>query len=149
MTILEGIQEAHEATGLDADRLSFASLQEFNSFTDSFRFADYPRNVVVPPRITGTLLNNRTKEILLIRGWFLTRISQDTNNFRRVSIEPTYIAPMRQLARKFVRKLADIDINDPEVVPISYTIDSEYQFLKDHLFGVSYTINLPIYSYVC
>lgn len=144
MTILEAIQEAHLATGLAAVRLTFADLTEFNSFTDSFQFADYPRNIVSPPNLNGTLLNNRSKEIVTIQGWMMTRISQDTNTFRSVSIEPTYTSPMRALARKFVLKLAATDITDPEVEPINYTIRPEYMFLKDHLFGVSYVINWPI-----
>lgn len=149
MTILEAIQEAHAAAGIAPASLAFAQLQEFNSFMDSFQFSDYPVNVVVPVGIRGTFMNNRVKDIATVRGWMLTRISEDTNNFRSVQIEPVYINPMRVLAKRFLRQLLETDIIDPEVEPVTYTIDPEYMFLTAHLFGVSYSISLPLRDNVC
>lgn len=151
MTILEAIQEANTAAGVASGSLAFASLQEFNSFMDSFEFSDYPVNVVVPVPLAGriTMTAYRIKDVATISGWMLTRIAQDTNNFRSVAIEPTYIAPMRTLAKKFIVALCNTDIIDTEVEEVSYTITPEYQFLSAHLFGVSYSVSLPVLARVC
>lgn len=150
MTLLEAIQEANTAAGIDAGSLAFAQLQEFNSFMDSFEFDDYPVNVVVPIEINGVITEPyRIKDVAVIQGWMLTRIAQDTNDYRSVQIEPTYINPMRILAKKFMVALLNTDIIDPEVSNVSYSIMPEYQFLNAHLFGVSYRINLPVHSRVC
>lgn len=74
----------------------------------------------------------------------VTRINQDTNDYRSVKIEPDYIAPMRAAARTFLRKLTESDLTNPEVGDISYRIGSEYQWLSTHLFGVFYTMRWPV-----
>lgn len=148
MTILEAIQEANTVAGIDT--LAFANLTEFNSFMDGFSFSDYPVNVVIPVEINGVITEPyRIKDTAVITGWVLTRLSQDTNNYRSVHIEPTYINPMRTLAKKFMVALLDTDIVDPEVKDVSYNIKPEYAFLKAHLFGVSYRMNMPVHSRVC
>lgn len=150
MTILEAIKDASIAAGIEPGALAFAQLQEFNSFLDSFKFKDYPVNVVLPVELNGTVkVPMRCKETLLIRGWMLTRIRKDTSNYRSVDIEPTYINPMRTMARKFLGALLDTDIVDPETSDVPYSIKSEYMFLSAHLFGVSYSINLPVYTRIC
>ncbi len=147
MSILDALEEANKEAKIKT--LSFANLQEFNSFIDSFKFLDFPVNVVVPVPISGQFLDNRVKDVAQIQGWMLTRISQDTNDYRSVKIEPDYIDPMRRLAKKFLHKLIDTDIVDSEVTAINYTIRPEYMFLATHCFGVSYTINLPLIDNVC
>lgn len=147
ITILEALTEANKEAGIKT--FSFANLQEFNSFIDSFKALDYPINVIVPIPLTGNLLPNRTKDNLSIQGWMLTRIKEDTNNYRSSKIEEDYINPMRRLAKKFLVKLCESDIVDPEVDNIAYSIKPEYMFLATHVFGVSYTCTLPINSNVC
>jgi hypothetical protein len=147
MTILEAIQEATDASG--AKGLSFANLQEFNAFNDSFAFEEYSRNVVVPFKINYTFTNNRVKGILILQGWMITRINQDTNDWRSVQLEPDYINPMREQAVKFLKHLLSSDIVDPEIENVTATITPEYMWLKDHLFGVSYQANIPISKMVC
>lgn len=147
MSILEAIEEANIATKNKG--LSFASLQEFNSFKDSFTHLEYPRNVVVPFALQGTFLSNRSNDIILIQGWMLTRLKEDTNDFRSVKIEPDYIAPMRSMARKFLIHLINSDLTNPEVQNVSYSIRPEYMFLDAHLFGVSYQMSWPINSKLC
>ena len=147
MTILETLESATLSAGMKG--LSFANLQELNSFLDSFNFQDYPRNVIVPFTVNGTVKNNRLKEVLPIRGWVLRRIAQDTNDFRSVKIEPEYIDPMRVLARAFIKELLASDLVDAEVEDVTYTITAEYMFLSAHLFGVSYQINWPITGKIC
>lgn len=147
MTILETIQQATNDAGFKG--LSFANLQEFNAFMDSFQFEEYPRNVVVPFNTTGRIASNRIKSVLTIQGWALTRISQDTNDWRSVELEPLYMQPMREKVRKFFLSLVNSDILDPEVSDISFTTKPEYMFLAAHLFGISYTISLPISQKLC
>ena len=147
MTILEALEEANKAAGIKT--FSFANIQEFNAFIDSFKGLDYPVNVVVPVNISGVFLNNMVKDVAAIQGWMLTRLQQDTDNFRSIKIEPDYIDPMRRKAKKFLRALLDTDIVDSEVESVSYTIRPEYKFLATNTFGVSYTMNLPILDHVC
>ena len=147
MTLLEALQEANQITGIKG--LSFANLQEFASFQDSFNFQDWPRNIVVPIVLDGTLKSNRSDEFINIQGWMVTRINQDTNDYRSVKIEPDFITPMRAAARKFIRNLAESDLTNPEVEDISYRIGSEYQWLHSHLFGVFYTMRWPVRAGIC
>ena len=147
MTILQAIQEANTAAGIK--NLAFADLTEFNSFKDGFNELDYPINVVVPFTVNSLFLNNRIKDSVLIRGWVLTRLREDTNDFRRIKIEPDYINPMRIAAKKFVRRLLDSEVIDSEVEGVNASFVPEYQFLDAHLFGVSYSFTLPTKSHIC
>lgn len=148
MTIIETINEATETAGFKG--LSFANLQEFNAFMDSFNFNEYPRNVVVPYNLNGSITEQgRKKKVIPLQGWALTRISQDTNDWRSIDLEKDYIQPMRVLAEKFIVQLVNSDLTDSEVRDISYSIKPEYMFLNSHLFGVSYTVNWPITGTIC
>lgn len=147
MSILEELQQAN--TAAKVKDLSFANLQEFNSFMDSFTFLEYPRNVVVPFSLNGTFAGNRVKDVIPLQGWMLTRIKEDTNDWRSVKLEPDYIAPMRSLARKFLIQLLNSDLTDPEVANVTYQIVPEYMFLSSHLFGVSYRMNWPVAGKLC
>lgn len=148
ITILEAITLANTDAGIP--NLSFANLQEFNAFhVDSFNYEDWPRNVVVPFDINGNFDGIRAVETLVLRGWVLRRIPEDTNDWRSVQVEPLYIEPMRVLARKFIRRVLDSEIIDAEREQATYTLRAEYMFLSSHLFGVSYQAQIPIMKNVC
>lgn len=147
MTILEQLEAANKIQGIKG--LSFASAQEFNAFKESFNFLDYPRNVVVPITLDGTFGNARPSEIFLIQGWMITRLNQDTNDFRSLKIEPDYIEPMRQAARIFMRNLVFSQLTDNQTPNVSYRITPEYMWTDAHLFGVSYTLRWPVQSKYC
>ena len=147
MSIIEILKSATDTAGFKG--LSFANLQEFNGFLDSFNFQDYPRNVIVPYQINGTLLNNRFKKVIPLQGWALVRIPEDTNDWRSINLEVDHIQPMRVKVEKFIKEIINSDVTDAEVENVTYTIRPEYMFLKAHLFGVSYTINWPIASKYC
>ncbi len=147
MTVLEALTEANNIHYIKG--LSFAALAEFNSFKDSFTFNDWPRNVVVPIPLDGTVQPSRTSEQLLIQGWMLTRINEDTNDYRSIKIEPDYIEPMRKAARTFILNLINTDLTDPQVTNINYRIVPEYKFTDAHLFGVSYQLRWPINGKLC
>lgn len=145
MTLLQALEDANSAVkGIKG--LTFANIQEFNSFVDSFKFPDWPRNIVVPIVLDGTFKEGdaRPHEFINLQGWMVTRINQDTNDYRSAKIEPDYIAPMRAAARLFLTKLVESDLTNPEVKDISYRIGSEYQWLSTHLFGVFYTMRWPV-----
>lgn len=151
MTLLQALEEANQ-TVKGIKGLTFANIQEFNSFQDSFNFQDWPRNIVVPIVLDGSIGGprvTRITEIVRIQGWMVTRINQDTNDYRSVKIEPDFIAPMRAAARKFIIALSNSDITDAETTTISYRIGSEYQWLHSHLFGVHYTMNWPVRAGIC
>lgn len=148
MSILEALIEANNNVG-GIKKMAFANLQEWNSFKDSFTFLEYPVNVVTPFTVSSLFKDNRIKDTVTIQGWMITRISEDTNDYRSLDLEPKYIDPMRQLAKKFVRRLLDSDIIDSEVTDVTVRIVPEYQWLNAHLFGVSYSVNLPISSRLC
>jgi hypothetical protein len=103
----------------------------------------------VPFTVNSQFLSRGIKNSVLIRGWVLTRLREDTNDFRSLKIEPDYINPMRELAMTFVRRLLDSDVIDSEVENVNATFVPEYQFLDSHLFGVSYSLTLPTKAHIC
>jgi hypothetical protein len=147
MTILETLLEANIAAKIK--KLSFANLQEFNSYHDSFTFLDYPVNVLIPFNLTGRILNNRVKKVVTIEGFVFTRYNQDTNDTRSPEVERDFVGPMRELAEKFIKHLANSDMIDPEVEPIVYTIRREQMYLASHLVGVYYRVDLPVHGKIC
>jgi hypothetical protein len=147
VTILQAAQEANTAAGIR--NFAFANLTEFNSFKDGFNELEYPINVMVPFTVNSQFLSRGIKNSVIIRGWVLTRLREDTNDFRSLKIEPDYINPMRVLAMTFVRRLLDSDVIDSEVENVNATFVPEYQFLDSHLFGVSYSLTLPTKAHIC
>lgn len=148
MTVIETFQQASDDAGFKG--VSYANLQEFNAFMDSFTFLEMtPRNIIVPYTLNGRLKNNRKKKVITVQGWALTRIAEDTNDWRSLGLEIDYINNLREMAEKFLVNLANSDITDPEVEDIQYSIRPEYMFLAAHLFGVSYTIQWPVTGKIC
>jgi|SRR6478609_153886 hypothetical protein len=124
--------------------LKYARIENFNAFKNSFVTQDYPVNVVVPIPESGTNTGNQLKTVLQIQGWILTLIPDDVAASMDDEKAEEYIGPLRIQARKFLNGLGYIKIVDPEVRNIVHTIKPEYAFLDMLLFGVSYTINLPV-----
>lgn len=148
-TILEAVTQANTNAGIRT--LSFANLQEFQSFMDSFTFQEWPVNVLVPFTVNGTtnMDNGIRNAVVLLQGWVLTRVKEDPNDYRSKAFEEKYLNPMRTLAKKFIKQVINSDIVDRNVSSITDTIVPEYMFLNAHTFGVSYTLNLPIRDNVC
>ncbi len=143
-TILETAEQANIDAGIRT--LSFANLQEFQSFMDSFTFQEWPVNVLVPFTVNGTTNMNTgiRKAVVLLQGWVLTRVPEEPNDYRSKAYEAKYLNPMRVLAKKFIKSMVNSDIVDRDVDSISDAIVPEYMFLNAHTFGVSYTLSLPI-----
>ena len=148
-TILEAVTAANTTAGIRT--MSFANLQEFQSFMDSFTFSEYPVNVLVPFTVNGTtsMSNGIRHAVVVLQGWVLTRVTEDPNDYRSKAMEEKYLNPMRTLAKKFIKSMTNSDIVDRNVDTISDTIAPEYKFLNAQTFGVSYTLNLPILDNVC
>lgn len=147
MTILEEIEIANCAAGIKT--FSFASLKEWNSFIDSFEFLDYPAHLIVPFNVPFSLSKGRRTATIPLQGWIMTRIEQDTTVYRTKEVESEYLEPMRKLAWKFLKELSNSDIINPETDEITGSVNPEYAFITAGLFGVSYTINLPITQNIC
>lgn len=147
MTMLEAIQEANDTAKIR--NLSFANIQEFQSFLESFRFDDFPANVVVPFTFNGKRRSGTNKSVVPLQGWVLQRIPEDTNDYRSIKIQERYMEPMRLLAIKFINAILDTDIIDPEKDDIDWSVKPEYAFLPSGLFGCSYTANIPIDETIC
>ena len=147
MTVLESIEQANTDAGIR--KLSFANIQEFQSFMDSFKFVEWPVNVVVPFTSNGTTLNDRRKAVIPLQGWVLTRITERPEDLRTKAAEEKYLQPMRVLAIKFIKNLLVSEIINPEAGAVTDTIKPEYLFLNAQVFGVSYQLNVPIIENVC
>lgn len=149
-TPLQVIEQANQDAGITAP--VFASLKEFNSFIDSFNELDYPANVIIPFQNNGTWLNGRRKGVIPLRGWILTPLQEDPNNYRTAKIESEYLAPMRKKAKAFIRSVIDSDLTDTEIESITDQIIPEYGFLQNvnrPLFGVQYILNWPVVESIC
>jgi hypothetical protein len=146
-TILDAIKEANDEAEIPT--LAFANIREFNAFMDSFNYSDYPVNIVVPFTSNGTHIGGRRKAVIPLQGWVLRRIPEDPLDLRSVKAEMEYIQPMRAKAIRFISKLLDTDVIDPEIESVTDSIRSEYAFLAAHLFGVSYTVNIPVVEITC
>ena len=147
MTMLEAIIEANDTAKIR--KLSFAKIDEFQSFMDSFKFVDYPAHLVVPPSWNGRRSNGQNKVQIPFQGWVITRIPEDTNDYRSIKIEENYIAPMRSYAIKYINAFLDTDIIDPEVEEVAWSVNPEYSLTQVGVFGVSYTFNPPINTTLC
>lgn len=147
MTVLDAIAEANADAGIE--NWKFANIKEYNQFLASFESSDFPMNVVVPFDNNGTHVGGMRKAVIPLQGWVLTRVRHEPLDLRSPIAESEYIRPMRKLAIKFINRLLQADIIDPEVNEVSDTIRPEYAFLSARLFGVSYTCNIPIIQSVC
>jgi hypothetical protein len=147
MTVLEAIKNANKCAGIRT--FVFADLRTTQSFFDSFKSEDSPFHCMVPFENRGTWKTGRRASIAPIQGWVIQRIGEDTNNWRHEKVESDYLEPMRAKAKSFLISLISSDIADPEVDNITDIIRPEYMFLNQHLFGVSYSVNLPLTESAC
>lgn len=146
MTILEAIEAANPTDCTFA----FANIQEFQSFSQKYKYDDYPVNVVFPFDITGTTDQNTgiRRAVVTINGFIFTRVSEETNNYRSLTMEDI-IDPMRDFALEFIKNLMASDIVNKQVQTINDTVRPVYAELPEHYFGVSYSVQLPIIQNIC
>lgn len=147
-TILDAVKEANDNAKLPD--FTFAMIDEFSRFLDSFKATDTPIHVIVPFEEQGTWGQaGLRKATCPIEGWVLTFVSEESMDYRSPQAEIKYIQPMRLKCKKFLRELVNTDIVDDDVRDIRDVITPEYGFLNARLFGVHYRIQLPIVEGIC
>jgi hypothetical protein len=148
MSILDAIREANQKTeGIET--FLFARIDEKNAFFSSFDSAKYPLNLIIPFPINFRIDPPLFRATVPIQGWIVRRLDMESIDFRSDQVEEEYLAPMRKIAKQFINHLVNSDIVDIDVEEVTGTILPEYRIMNDSLFGVSYTLNLPIISKVC
>lgn len=148
MSLISAMITANEAAFESPDCFHYTNLQEFNSYVDGMEATDYPVNIVLPYKITSTYRPPFSFDTAIIRGYVVRRIEEDTNDWRTIDVEFKYISEMRELARQFIKEMLLQDLVDNKRDAAS-TMDPEYMFLHPHLFGVLYTLNLPVMQKLC
>ena len=146
-TILECVTLANSEAKLPA--ITFAQVNEFARFLDSFQAADGPIHVVLPFDEQGTWEGARRRAIVPFEGWLLTQIRGEAVDLRSPDVEALYVSPMRALVKKYFRRLVETQMVDGEVKTIKDNIETEDGFLSQQLMGVHYKIWLPIMEGVC
>lgn len=151
MTILEAIESASKSTD-GIRKIIFADIREVNSFVDSFEFLDWPIHIIEPFETNVTFAGPRAKTKIQLHGWIMRRMDEDTNDFRSRDVEDKFLAPMRNLAIAYLKKLIQTDANQiidrEEAIP-SINIKPEYMFTAQHAIGVSYQVILPVTESIC
>lgn len=147
--LLTAIQQANVIAEIET--LAFANVQEFHGFLDKYEFANYPINIVLPYTSNGTTnAIGIRKSIVNLQGYVVTRITEDTNDFRSLDLEAAYIQQMRTYAISFIHGLLETSVIDHDRSrEVSDVITPIYQFLNAHTFGVQYSIQLPIIETAC
>lgn len=147
ITILQSVEQANTLAKMPD--FTFAAIDEFARFIDSFKQTDVPIHVITPFEERGTWDGARRKAILPIEGWVLTPLREETVDYRSRRVEEVYISPMRVKCKTFLRFLTETDMVDDEIRQIKDIITPEYGHLSARLFGVHYRIELPIVQGVC
>lgn len=142
-TILQALEQAHKDAHIKTP-LQFVKIDEFQAFLDSFNFDEFPVNVIVPFTNNGNRTDSRRKATVPLQGWMLVEIDDDTINVRTAKAYHDYVEPMTNLAIKFLTRLLEQDIIDAEVSNVTDSITPTFAFLSKRLFGVQYTMNIPI-----
>lgn len=150
MSLIQTIDKASVDAGIRSFVYAdFETEQEFQAIIDKFKAEEFPLLLIPPFQSNGTWTNSRRKGVLQLRGWVVTRIKQDTNNYRSRELEINTIEPMKKLAKKFIKNMIASDIYDPTGTAVTDTIRGSYQFTNKHLFGAYFTANIPIIESVC
>jgi hypothetical protein len=116
MTILEALEEVKtNMYGIATQH--YASLEEANVPADFYETADYPLQVILPFVPVDNLAESGALKTTVELHFFILNkyTAQKTVEFKAREVETAVIAPMRLLARKFMHKLGEHSILDPEV----------------------------------
>lgn len=139
--LLHLLEKANQSAQIK--NLQYCKIDEFNSFLQSFTINEFPVNVVVPVNENGVNLGNQVKGTYNIEGWILVMVPEDANLISTRAVEE-FLSPLRKQARSFITALCNSNMVDPEVKGVPYNIQPEYRFLSMLLFGVSYSVKLPV-----
>ena len=147
-TALGAVEAANKAANIKPTSFRFATMDEWNSFMDSFGGLDYPCHVCEPFESNMLWLNGRIKTSMPMSGWFLMPYRGEINELRSRKVEQDYFIPLRKIAKDYFRHLLDSVIINQEDDQITVNLVPEYGFLSRKLLGISYTVRLPIIEQV-
>jgi hypothetical protein len=144
MTTLEALEEVQTA-GINT--ILYADPFEANYLTDKLLTAEMPVLLIMPIKITDNISKTGAlKSTFPFEAMLLTKDpTQATTDYAARDIENRLIAPMRLLARKYMHKLNEHEIIDPEgagITAIEYT--PVYSENDANLFGVRINANVPV-----
>lgn len=145
MNLLSAITEIrNEMT--DIKTLLNADLFEANQLADALLTSAYPMILLLPiPIVDDPGSSGVLKSTVDLQLYFLNRGEALTSDYSGADVEAKFIEPMRKLARRFIHKLNEHKIIDPEtrgIGPRTYT--PEYGLFDAHTFGVSVRASVPI-----
>lgn len=146
MTLLSALEEITDGL-TDIKTLLNADLYEANALADAMNAASYPLVLLLPVPITDTPgRSGALKSTVDLQLFFLDKSTNDyTIDYSGAAIETDFIEPMRLLARRFIHKLNEHEIIDPESEGIeARTYTPEYSLFDAHMFGVSVTCQVPM-----
>lgn len=145
MTLLAAIEEVKdEMTAIKT--LLNADMFEANMLADKLLTSEYPLLLILPIPIVDTPgESGALKSTVDLQLYFLDRGTALTTDYVTSDIETDFIEPMRLMARRFIHRLNDHSIIDPESDGIqSRTYTPEYGLFDAHTFGVSVRAQVPI-----
>ncbi len=145
-TMLGAVKEANEFAKIK--NFKFISLEEWKKFLGSFVAEDYPCHFAEPWKSEMVWLKGRIKTRIPMNGWILRSIPEERTEWTHEAIESEYLEPMRKLAKHFFTNLLDATIIDQEQDAVNITVEPEYAFLSENLFGISYQARINIIEQV-
>lgn len=119
--------------------------QGIESVIESYRAEEFPLMIIEQITNNGTYSSTTGMRdaVIPLTGFVVTRLKEDTVQYRMQKIEAGIVRPMGKIFKDFTRKIiASGIINPAGTVTDSFT--GAYQVTNQHLFGVSFTISLPI-----
>lgn len=145
MTLLSALEEV-KSEMTDIKTLINADLFEANLLADKLLTSEYPLILLLPIPIVDTPgSSGALKSTVDLTLYFLKRGTEITSDYSGAEIETDFIEPMRLLARRFIHKLNEHAIIDPESRGIeARTYNAEYGLFDAHTFGVSVRCSVPI-----
>jgi hypothetical protein len=145
MTLLSAIEEI-KSEMTDIKTLLNADLFEANQLADALLTSEYPMILLLPISIIDTPGSSGVlKSTVDIQLYFLNRGTEIATDYSGAKIETNFIEPMRLLARRFIHKINEHKIIDPETRGIeARTYTPEYGLFDAHTFGVSVRAQVPI-----
>lgn len=139
MTILEALEEVKtQVSGLAT--LYYMGLNEANFDADALADTGYPLMIVLPITPVDDIGKSGSITTTFDFQFFILNkdTTQLTNEYVARTVEINIIAPMRQLGRRYIHKLNNHSIIDPETKGITSTIPWQptYSSLDANVHGV-------------
>lgn len=146
MTILSAVEAVRTDMAAAIPTFIYCDLNEANLEADFVAVNEFPLMVLLPfapvdtPSRSGKLKTTANLTFLL-----LGKHEQATSEHKASEVETAVIAPLRLIARRFVHKLNEHSIIDPESAGItSVTYNPTYMLTDANLHGIEIVFNIPV-----